>query len=370
MKFALVGVGGAGGRIVDRLRREEKAAGGSFSNGSLLAFDTTRAAFEQYDQIPLDRHVLVGDTHPEIRGEGVDGDVELAVSVAREDRDELHREFDKLELHELDAVVVVAGLGGGTGGGVGGVIVESLQTLTDAPVYGLVVLPDESEPERTALNAARSLQSFVRFTDGVVVFDNDSWHDDAQGTLAERYDELNGHLTKRVLAVLALGELADAEIAENTLDSSDLMKTLGTGGVSVIGHAEITLESGGGLLSRLLSPFRNGTEDEPTETLAMRTQDLIKRAATRRLTVSCSIDSADRAFLVLSGPPAECSRKGFESGRFWLEAQTDAAEVFAGDDPRPNASVVSASILFANVTDVPRIEALKQRAVAAQREDR
>lgn len=367
MKFALVGVGGAGGRIVDRLRDEEKTTNRSFSNGSLLVFDTERSAFEQYDHVPLDRHVLVGDTHPDIRGKGVDGDVELAVSVAREDRNELHREFDKLDLHELTAVVVVAGLAGGTGGGLGAVILESLRTLTDIPLYAIGVLPDESEPDERILNAAESLQSFVRLSDSVVLFDNDAWADSSRGEIEEQYDTLNDKLATRVSSVLGLNELADADIAENTLDSSDLMKTLSSEGVSTIGQATVDLDDGGGLLEWVFSLFRNGHEDdeEPT-TLAMRTQDLIQEAATRDLTVPCELSSADRALLLVSGPPEEISRKGFESGRYWLEQESDAAEVFAGDEPRPNAGTVTANVLLSNVTDVPPIDRLKERAVAVK----
>jgi len=369
MKFALVGVGGAGGRLVEQFRRAEKETGRSFSKGSLLAFDTQKAAFEQYSEIPLDRHVLLGDLHSGIRGEGVGGDVDLAADVARQDDDEIYREFDKLDVHNLDAVVVAAGLGGGTGGGAGPVIVDRLKTITENPVYGLGVLPDRSEPDQQALNAARSLQSFVRISDGVVLFDNDSWHNsDKQGPLADRYGELNRLHATRFLSVFALGELDSAEIAENTLDSSDIFRTLTTGGVASIGYASTELDVNSGFFSRLLSKLRNGEKKYETEgrTVAMRTNDLIKRAATRQLTLPCSIASADRALIVLSGPPEECSRKGFESGRHWLEEETGAVEVFAGDEPRPDASSVSAAILFSNVTEVPRIDELQRRAVAAK----
>ncbi|MFC7074787.1 tubulin/FtsZ family protein [Halovenus rubra] len=367
MKFALVGVGGAGGRIVDRLHEEEAATGRSFSNGSLLAFDTDRSAFEGMDHIPLDRHILVGDTHPDIRGEGVDGDIELAVSVAREDRNELHREFDKLKLHELDAVVLVGGLAGGTGGGLGAVILESLQTLTDIPVYAIGVLPDGGEPDQHIVNAAESLQSFVRLADSVILFDNDAWHDSAD-TLETAYDSLNDGLAQRVSAMLGLNELADADIAENTLDSSDLIKTLDSGGISVIGQATVELEDSG-FFDRIVSLFRNGDETEDdgtTTTLAMRTQDLVQEATTRNLTTPCEMSSTDRGLLLVSGPAEEISRKGFESGRYWLEQESDAAEVFAGDEPRPNGSTVTASVLLSNVTEIPRVDRLKERAVEAK----
>jgi cell division GTPase FtsZ len=368
MKFALVGVGGAGGRVVDTLHRAETQTGREFSKGSLLAFDTKREAFEQYDHIPLDRHVLVGDTHPEIRGDGVAGDVDLAASVAQEDRDELHREIDKLDIHKLDAIVLVAGLGGGTGGGVGSVLLESLTQLTDTPLYALGILPDRTESDQRVVNAARSLQSFVRFADSVILFDNDAWfNSSSEASLTDAYDDLNETLTTRVMASLALGELEDADIAENTLDSSDLLKTLRTGGVATLGYSSFDLDRPDGVVDRIKSLFSNGDDDEPASTLAMRTKDLIKHAGSRKLSLPCSTSSADRALVVLSGPPEEISRKGFEKGRYWLEQETGAAEVFAGDEPRPNATTVSASIVFANVTEVPRIDQLQQRAVDAVR---
>lgn len=72
------------------------------------------------------------------------------------------------------------------------------------------------------------------------------------------------------------------------------------------------------------------------------------------------------ALVVLSGPPDAVSRKGFESARYWLERETDTVEVLAGDEPRPRASTLTATVVLTNVTDVPRIDALQERAVAAQ----
>lgn len=363
MKFALVGIGSAGGRIVDELHRQESTSERSFTRENLLVFDTQRSAFERYSNVPLDRHVLVGDTHPQIRGEGLDGDLELGASIARQEVDEIHREFDKLDLHRLDAVVVVAGLGGGTGGGVGAVILENLVSLTDNPVFAVGVLPHSTEPDTVAVNAARSLQSFVKHADNVVLLDNDAWYAaDRDQPLEESYPRLNTALARRLGMSLATGELESGVVAESMVDTSDLIKTLSTGGVSAIGHASLDLGDEG-LLDKLLSLFRNGT-DEDTKTDAMQTLDLIQEAASSQLTLPCSIESADRLLLVLSGPPEEISRKGFERGRHWLEQESDTVEMFAGDEPRPDASTVSAAVLFSNVTDVPRIDRLQKRATA------
>lgn len=403
MKFALVGVGGAGGRIVEQLRTREAATDREFSNDNVLAFDTTKEAFEQYSKIPLDRHVLVGDMHPDIQGEGVEGDVDLAASAAREDVDEIHREFDKLALHEVDAIVVCLGLAGGTGGGVGPVVIDNLDAVSDNPIYAVGVLPHRIESDQHAVNAARALQSVVKLADNTILFDNDAWFqptgggqpgeddmpseeqtasdsDEAESsestqeprieaeTLEAAYDELNEILANRLISVLAVGERQTTDLAENRIDSSDLMRTLETGGVSTIGHHETTIRNPKSLIQRILALFRNGTDDEPA-TEAVKIQQLIKSGATGRLTLPCDISSTERALVVLSGPPHVCSRKGFESGRHWLEEETGSPQVLAGDEPRPKAGSISATILFSNVTEVPSIERLKERAVTATRKD-
>ncbi|MFW6435175.1 MAG: cell division protein FtsZ [Halovenus sp.] len=363
MKFALVGVGGAGGRIVNALAKVEKESDRAFTRGQHLVFDTTQEAFTEFTDISPDKHVLVGDTHPDIRGEGLDGDIELGAEVAREDTDEIFREFDKLATHEVHATLFVAGLGGGTGGGVGPVILQGLQSITDSPVYVLGILPDDSESDRAAYNAARSLRSYVELADNTLLFDNDAWYDDrADGELEDTYQRLNVELVTRVIAVLAAGELENAPIAENRMDASDIMRTLAPGGVSTLGYATTELDRPEGLWERLLALFRS-TEEEGPVTDATQIKELIQSTVQTKMTLPSDITSTEKGMLVLSGPRDVCSRKGFETGRYWLEQETDTVEVRAGDEPM-DGSLIAASVLLTNVTEVPRIDELQERAVA------
>jgi cell division GTPase FtsZ len=366
MKFALVGVGGAGGRVVNALRNVEKNSDRTFTNDQSLVFDTEQAAFEEFTQVPADRHVLIGDTHPDIRGGGLDGDVDLGAAVAEEDTDEIYREFDKLATHEVHATVVVAGLGGGTGGGVGPVILEGLKSIADGPVYVLGILPAESESDRRAYNAARALQSYVDLADNVILFDNEEWYDaESDSSLEAQYNDLNVELVTRIIAVLAVGELEDAPIAETMLDASDTMKTLNSGGVSSLGYATVDLDRPTGLLAKLLSFFRSA---EPGQEItdAAKIKELIQATVRSKLTLPCDVSSTERAMLSLSGPPEVCSRKGFETGRYWLEDETDTVQIWAGDEPH-DASMIAASVLLSNVTEVPRIDEIQERAVAYKR---
>jgi cell division GTPase FtsZ len=76
--------------------------------------------------------------------------------------------------------------------------------------------------------------------------------------------------------------------------------------------------------------------------------------------------SADRALIVLSGPPGTLSRKGFESGRYWLEREADIVDVMAGDEPHDGSATLTGVVLFSNVTDVPRIDAMQELALEHQ----
>ncbi|MFB6123359.1 MAG: tubulin/FtsZ family protein [Haloferacaceae archaeon] len=372
MKLALVGVGGAGGRLVDAIRGVEAQGGRQLCYGNLLTVDISRTVGGELDHVPQDRHVTIGDTHRDVE-DGVDGDQDLAVEVTRTDFPEIHRALDSVTMRKLDGVLVVTGLGGGTGSGAGAVLVERLQEMYDKPVYVFGVLPAADEGGRAALNAARALRSVVPAADSTLLFDNDRWVDadgdaDAAG---ERYERANQELASRVVTLFARGDHDPSSIGANTLDSSDIVRTLSPGGVASVGYAETELDGGDGLLSWLRSVLfgSRGNDGSNERTDAEKIQGLVRQSLDSRLTLPCEVSSAERVLVVLSGPPDELSRRGFESARQWLEEETETVEVLAGDDPRVGASTVAATVLLSNVTEVPRIDSLQERAVEHERAD-
>ncbi len=360
MKLATIGVGNAGTKILDRMLEFEDETGRNLCRHA-LAINTARTDLAKPDYIPEDRRVLIGDTHQEAKGHGVGGDVDVGADVAKTDIEEIRRAFDDVEIHDVDALFVSAGLGGGTGSGAGPVVIDELQKMYDEPVYGLGVLPGEYEGGRPALNAARSLQSFVTKVDNFIAFDNDAWRARDQ-TIEEGYDEMNQELATRIVTLLAAGEQDETDVAENAMDSSDIMRTLDTGGVSSIGYAASALDGQEGLLNK----FRNGDEIDDESSDAAKIKGLVRRAVNSRLTIPCEVSSADRALIVLSGPPETFARKGIESARQWLEQEADTVEVLAGDDPRQNATHLAAVVLLSNVTKTPRIDEIQDQAVDAQ----
>lgn len=362
MKLATIGVGNAGTKIIDRMLEFERRTGRDLCR-HVLAINTARTDLAKPENIPKNRRVLIGDTNQKVKGHGVGGDIDIGATVAHNDIDEIRRAFDDVEIHAVDAILVAAGLGGGTGSGAGPVIIRELQEMYDEPVYGLAVLPGKYEGGRPALNAGRSLRSFVSNVDNCIAFDNDAWRARGQ-TIEAGYEEMNLELATRIVTLLAAGEHDGSQVAENAMDSSDIMRTLETGGISSIGYASTRANrQEQGLLSRFRETdghLGDGATD------AARIKGLVRRAVNSRLTLPCEPASADRALFVVSGPPEEFSRKGLESARQWLEEKADTVEVLAGDDPRRRASALSVVVLLSNVTEAPRIKEIQEKAVESQ----
>jgi cell division GTPase FtsZ len=358
MKLALVGVGQAGGKVVDALVRYEAETGGGFV-ASAIAVNTARADLLGLERIPAKRRVLIGGSR--VKGHGVGADNELGAEVMAEDVDEVLAALDEVPSHRIDAFLVVAGLGGGTGSGGAPVLARALKRLYTEPVYGLGLLPGRDEGGIYTFNAARSFQTFVREVDNLIVFDNDAWRRSGE-SVKTGYAELNTELARRLGVLFSAGEVTAGQVAESVVDSSEVINTLASGGVSTIGYAAAPVERPkGGLLSRFT---RSETPADDGESMN-RVTSLIRRATLGRLTLPCEVQGAERALVVVSGPPAALSRRGIERGRKWLEEETGTMEIRGGDYPL-DSEYVAAVVLLSGVTSVPRIKELQAVAVEAQ----
>ncbi|AUV81457.1 cell division protein [Salinigranum rubrum] len=360
MKLALIGIGQAGGKVVDALLRYDRSARSSFVTAA-LAVNTARADLAGLELIPPDKRVLVGQAR--VKGHGVGADNELGAEVMAEDVDEVLAALDDVSSTEVDAFLVVAGLGGGTGSGGAPVLAHELKRLYTEPVYGIGILPGRDEGGIYTLNAARSFQTFVREVDNLIVFDNDAWRHTGE-SVKQGYASLNEELARRLGVLFSAGEVTDGQVAESVVDSSEIINTLASGGVSTVGYASARLERrGGGFLSR----FRSSSSDVDDGGAMNRVSSLIRRATLGRLTLPCDVSGTERALVVVSGPPETLSRRGIERGRTWLEEETGTMEIRGGDAP-VDSDFVAVVVLLSGVTSVPRIKELQAVAIEAQRE--
>jgi cell division GTPase FtsZ len=366
MKLAMVGFGQAGGKIVDKFLEYDERTNSEIVR-SAVAINTAKADLMGLDRIPSENRVLIGQSR--VKGHGVGADNELGAEIAEEDIDEIQGSIDSIPVHEIDAFLIVAGLGGGTGSGGAPVVAKHLKRIYTEPVYGLGVLPGSDEGGIYTLNAARSFQTFVREVDNLLVFDNDAWRKTGE-SVQSGYDEINDEIVTRFGILFGAGEVGSGdEVAESVVDSSEIINTLACGGVSTVGYASETVEqdkSDGGLLSRFTGGEDDLEDNLDTAQTTNRITSLVRKAALGRLTLPCELEGAERALLVMAGPQAFLNRKGIERGRKWLEEQTGSMEVRGGDYPVNDSDFVAGAILLSGVTNVPRIKELQQVAIEAQ----
>jgi cell division GTPase FtsZ len=363
MKLAMIGFGQAGGKILDKFLEYDKRHDSAIVRAA-VAVNTAKADLMGLEHVPQENRVLIGQSR--VKGHGVGADNELGAEIAEEDIDEVQGAIDSIPVHEVDAFLVIAGLGGGTGSGGSPVIAKHLKRIYTEPVYGLGVLPGSDEGGIYTLNAARSFQTFVREVDNLLVFDNDAWRKSGE-SMQGGYDEINEEIVTRFGILFGAGEVDEGrDVAESVVDSSEIINTLAGGGVSTVGYASEGVDNernSSGLLSRFTG------DDDPVEDSASTTNritSLVRKAALGRLTLPCEIEGSERALLVTAGPPHYLNRKGIERGRKWLEEQTGSMEVRGGDYPVRDSQQVASVVLLSGVNNVPRIKELQEVAIEAQ----
>ncbi|MEF8853867.1 MAG: tubulin/FtsZ family protein [Haloarculaceae archaeon] len=338
MKVVLIGVGQAGGKITQRLAEYDYEMGFGAVQGA-LAVNTARADLQNLDVDTM----LVG--RDRVKGHGVGGDNELGAEILQDEATEVMDGLEGRLTSEVEAVVVVAGLGGGTGSGGAPALARELKRVYDIPVYVLGILPGRDEGAIYQANAGRSLKTVAREADSLMLVDNDAWRT-AGESVQEGFEEVNDNIAQRFGLLFASGEVeAVDEVAESVVDSSEIINTLRPGGISAIGYA-----------SAAASPDAGDNVNAITSTT---------RNALLTGTSVPNVVKAQTGLLVVAGQPERISRKGVERARKWLEEETGSMEVRGGDFPLESDRIASL-VLLGGVERSNRIEEFLDRAREAQ----
>jgi len=339
MKVVLIGVGQAGGKVAQALAEHDHRMGFGAVQGG-FAVNTAKADLAALD---LDT-ILVGQSR--VGGHGVGGDNELATEIMQDDARQVMGALEDRITARADAIVVVAGLGGGTGSGGAPVLVHELKRVYDVPVYALGILPGGNEGAMYQANAGRSLKTLLREADSVLLVDNDAWHESGE-SVGEAFDAINEAIARRIGLLLAAGEIDAGEaVAESVVDSSEIINTLRDTGLSAVGYATAQLgEDGADNVNAVTSVVRR----------ALLTNTSVPGATT-----------ADAALVVIAGPNDRIPRKGVERARKWVQEETGSLEVRGGDFPI-DSEKVAAIVLLGGIERSERIETFLERAAEAQR---
>lgn len=362
MRFFVIGFGQAGGKILDMLIENEKMRGSKIKT-KWLAVNTARTDLVGLKHVPMKDRILIGQTV--VKGHGVGTDNKLGAKITQDEIETILNAIDERGTHDLDAFLIVAGLGGGTGSGGAPVLAKHLQEMYSEPIYAFGILPAPEEGKLYSLNAARSMVTLMKYVDNLILFDNGAWKFEGM-SLRESFAKINEEIVRRIALLARAGEPVEKLVGEMVVDSSEVINTLRGGGISSIGYATSIAETD----KKGLSIFRRKKEEMETieGDKAMKIASLVRRAALGRLTLPCNISTAERALILVAGPPEHLDRKGLEKAKVWLEEQISGVEVRVGDYPTRRTKYVAALVLLANVTDAPRVKELQQLAIEAKEE--
>jgi cell division GTPase FtsZ len=367
MRFFAIGFGQAGGKILDLFVENEKMRGAGIKLHT-LAVNTARTDLMGLKHIPMKDRILIGQTV--VKGHGVGTDNKMGAKVAQDEIETILNEIDEKGTHDVDAFLIIAGLGGGTGSGGSPVLARYLAEMYSEPVYAVGILPAPEEGKLYSLNAARSTITLLKYVDNLILVDNGAWK--FEGTsLKDSFAKINEEIVRRLAILARAGEpIEEGMVGEMVVDSSEVINTFKGGGISSIGYATSVAETlerkkKFSLKNLLKKEEEKGTYDEDK---SMKIASLVRRAALGRLSVPCNIRSAEKALVLVAGPPEHLDRKGIEKAKLWLEEQISGVEVRAGDYPTRRTKYVAALVVLANVTDIPRVKQLQRLAAEAKEE--
>jgi cell division GTPase FtsZ len=369
MRVFFIGFGQAGGKIADMfVEQDKKMAAQSFR---AISVNTARTDLMGLKYIGLRDRILIGQTM--VKGHGVGTDNVTGAKVTSDEIDSIINAIDSRGTHDIDAFVIIAGLGGGTGSGGSPVLARALKRIYREPVYALGILPAPEEGRLYSYNAARSLSTLVNEVDSTFLFDNSAWKNEGE-SIKSAYQRLNDEIVRRFGVLFRAGEVTKMGVGEMVVDSSEIINTLRGGGITSVGYAITEVVSRrtkqkkgifGGLkdtISRTTSGKKEASEEVLLgEDKSAKIIALVRRAMLGRLTLPCDYSSAERALVLIAGPPEEMDRKGVEKSKSWVEENIAGIEVRGGDYP-VDSNYIAAVVVLATVGNAPRIRELLEIA--------
>lgn len=180
LRIRVIGVGGAGCSIAERMMRDEEFAGASFAVINTEKVELAKSFAK--DKLHLECKML--------RGLGTGGDPALGRVAAQEKLEEI-----QAYCADFDVVFVVAGLGGGAATGAAPIIAKAAKDA-GALVVGFAMLPFELEGGRRVKQGRYGLEMLKAAADGVICLPNQKIFKliDENTSIVETFKRTNGLL--------------------------------------------------------------------------------------------------------------------------------------------------------------------------------
>jgi len=217
-RVKVIGIGGAGGNTVSRMREI------GIKGGEIIAINTDA---QDLLYANADAKILIG--RELTKGLGSGSNPRIGREAAIESQQEI-----KKKIGDADMVFVTCGLGGGTGTGAAPVIAE-IAKKHGALTIGIVTLPFTVEGRKRIENAMDGLERLESIVDTLILIPNDKLLELAPDlplpTAFKVADEILTNAVKGITELVTRSGLVN-------LDFADVKAIMSDGGVSLIGMGE------------------------------------------------------------------------------------------------------------------------------------
>ena len=383
MRILAIGLGGAGCRIVNSLYSIDRRSS-NVACVKAFAIDVDETILAQLKGLPEDAKIYFPALDP-----GPEDATGESTQTATIDIGEIVSRVQNADIGETDAIFICCGLGGSMVD-VAPHIIAALRNSVVEPIFGLITLPCLAEGERKSGKAADDIDVLSPLLDGIILFDNETWYKKIRArrttlanlaikerSFAERmgfkkeqpavspalatYLLLNDAVVRRISLILRAGEFkADGglDLAEVVLDSGEVLNTMKGMGFITIGYAVEHLPHDPlGFLS-WLRPAGFFADDHKKK--ASRIVELAKQAIYHEISTPCDMTSAHKALILVAGPSAELSLKGYMTVRKWIDRSIAGLETRSGDYPVMNTKNVAIIVMLSGLENIPRIDEIRE----------
>ncbi len=237
-KIKVVGIGGAGGNIVQKIFLNGLKCETIILNTDVQALSRQRA----HHLIPIGRNVT--------RGGGAGADPDLGKKAAEES---IHEVLSKIE--DSDLLLIVAGLGNGTGTGASPVITKYAREKRILTI-GVFTLPFEFEAKKNT--ALKAIEEMEKNLNTMIIIDNNMINEvvSLESSVKDAYgivDEVVKNCVESIISVVQ-------DYSEINVDFNDLKALITRGGLGYFskGIAEKAEDVPKALTNVLYNPLLNG----------------------------------------------------------------------------------------------------------------
>lgn len=386
MRALLIGLGGAGCRIVNTINKHDEKS--NVRSVRSYIFDADVSTVQSTASIEVNHRVVLSPSDPLTKSYTGGNDFDLT---------NITDCFQMEGFGEIDGIFICAGLGGRMADLVPRFI-EQVETAFSDPVFTILTIPCRAEGVKVSTRAAEQLEAIRAVGSSSIIFDNETWsakiesERSSTGALNEKngfasatnssskkdtsdshassrasrndvtiyYDDLNEMVARRVGLLLRAGEITHngVESAEVVLDAGEVLNTLTGMDIVSIGYSTEKLPANfTGLFKKLF--YEKYLFDEGHQRTS-RIIDLAKKAVYEEVSVPCDLTSAEKALVLIAGPSEELSMKGFQMVRKWIDNSIRGLEMRAGDYPVKSTKYVGVIIVLAGIQNVPRIAELEE----------